>query len=402
MNQHRVTLHAGDRIFEQGDKGDCAYIIEEGEVAISTCNSEGQDVHLALLTAGNLVGEMALIDGGPRTASAIVLSTTKLVIIPEQHFTRLLTSADPTVTLFINVVLRRYRGMKERFDRLIRDGAIDSFSETPNQADKDLISQASLAIERVIKEQELKQAIDNNFLEMFYQPIYDLSLNRIVGCEALIRWIDPERGIIPPNLFISLAEETGLIEDIGYMIFRDANLAVAEFQAADASGSDFFVSINLSSRQIETDEQVAKLFDWFERKNIDLRHIKIEITETLLMFDQDRVREILSRFKTLGAQISLDDFGTGYSSFSYLHNFPIDTIKIDQSFVFSMSENEKSAAIVSSLCTLATSLNMQTIAEGVETLEVEQQLKSFGCGFAQGYYYAKPVPKTQFIELISA
>ncbi|OOZ37259.1 EAL domain-containing protein [Solemya elarraichensis gill symbiont] len=400
MDKHRIQVRAGARLFEEGCSGDCAYIIEKGEIVISSCTSNGTEVQLAILGPGNLVGEMAIIDGGPRTATASVVEDAELIVIPPEHFARLIDTADPTVTLLMQVVLHRYRNMKERYALSTNGVSKTEISESTGKVEADLVQQAGLAKERIAREQELRNAIINNELELFYQPITDLRTGRVVSCEGLIRWIDPQQGIIPPNHFIPLAEETGLIELIGYQVFEQAYKAVKEFNNHSEKNID--VSVNLSSRQIETDEQVEKLFEFLAEKQIDLNNFKIEITETLLMSDQERVGEILMRFKEMGAKISLDDFGTGYSSFSYLHLFPIDKIKIDRSFVSSMHKNDKSKAIVRSLCSLSSSLDMKVIAEGVESVQDEEMLNSFDYDYGQGYYYAKPLPKRQFLDFLAS
>ncbi|OOZ48704.1 hypothetical protein BOW39_08985 [Solemya velum gill symbiont] len=399
MDEHRIKVRAGARLFEEGCLGDCAYIIEKGEIVISSCTSDGAEMQLALLGPGNLVGEMAIIDGGPRTATAAVVEDAELIVIPPEHFARLIESAAPTVTLLMQVVLRRYRNMKERYAHSTEATPETGTRDQTGRLEADLVQQAGLVKERISREQELNNAIENNELGLYYQPITNSKTGELVSCEGLIRWNDPQQGVIPPNHFIPLAEETGLIELIGYQVFEQANKAVKAFN--DHSGKKIDVSVNLSSRQIETDEQVEKLFEFLAEKQIDLNHFKIEITETLLMSEQERVCKILMHFKELGAKISLDDFGTGYSSFSYLHLFPIDNIKIDRSFVSSMQNNEKSKVIVRSLCSLSSSLNMKVIAEGVESVQDEQMLNSFDCDFGQGYYYSKPLPKKQFLDFLA-
>ena len=389
MDEYRITVEAGTELFHQGDQGDCAYIIERGEVLITADGALGDELELALLGSGSVLGEMALIDGRPRTATARVTETAQLVIIPKSHFSRLIEQSDTTVNMLMQVVLRRYRDIVAG----IKMPSATSTSES------DLIGQATLAAERVARESDLANALKSNHLHLFYQPIVNSDSGEIVGCEALIRWLDPQQGIIPPNLFIALAEESGLIVPIGHMIFENAYRAALELERV--VGKKLWVSINLSGRQISDPAQVEELFDFIKAKSIDLSYLKIEVTETLLMSEDMGVAEILQRFRTLGAQVSLDDFGTGYSSFSYLHQYPIDTIKIDQSFVFSMDSNRKSEAIVRSLCSLAQSLNISTVAEGVETAGSADQLRKFGCNFSQGYLYSKPVPLGDFLDLLA-
>jgi len=396
---YRIQLPAGAVIFQEGEAGDRAYIVDSGEVGVST-KVKDRDVRFAIAQHGDILGEMALIDDGVRTATATVVSDAELIVIPKEYIHRLIGTADPTVNLLMQIVLQRYREMKGHFDTISAGGSIESIEVKPKLENDRLKEQTEMAVRRVTEEQRLREALDNNEIRLFYQPIVDLETGTILGCEALIRWQDPERGLVPPIQFIALAEETGLIEPIGHWIFSEAHQAVNEFNQLVDQEVPFFVSVNLSSRQIETDRQVEVLTDYLLDNDIELTNFKLEITETLLMSDPLRISQVLTEFKRFGCKIALDDFGTGYSSFSYLHRFPIDSIKIDRSFVSTMADNPTSKAIVRTLCTLAESLEMSTIAEGVEEEKDQTMLQAFNCDFGQGYYYSKPVPKDEFIALI--
>lgn len=397
---YRVRLPIGAIIFHEGQAGDRAYIVDSGEIGVSTRVNDA-DVQFAIARHGDIIGEMALIDDGVRTATATVLAEAELIVIPKEYIQRLLQASDPTVDLLIRIVLQRYREMKSHFDRVSRGETIETLQVSPPLGNERLKEQTTIAVQRVTEEQRLREALENAELKLFYQPIISLKKGEIIGCEALIRWQDPERGLVPPIQFIALAEETGLIEPIGYWIFEEAGRVAEVFNQLRQGDKDFFVSVNLSSRQIETDRQVDSLTDYLIDSDICLSLLKIEITESVLMSNPLRVSQVLEGFKRLGCQIALDDFGTGYSSFSYLHRFPIDTIKIDRSFVSTMTTNTKSEAIVRTLCSLAESLGMNTIAEGVEAEPDEGLLKAFSCDYGQGYYYAKPMPEDEFIQLLS-
>lgn len=397
---YRIQVALGTVIFHEGQAGDRAYIVDSGEVAVSTRIND-QEIQFALAKRGDIVGEMALIDDGVRTATATALADTELIVIPKEYIQRLLKASDPTVDLLIKLVLQRYREMKSHFDRISRGETLESLvASAPLPTNHKLREQANLAANRVKEEQRLRDALNNRELVLYYQPIINLKTDRISGCEALIRWQDPERGLVPPLEFIGLAEETGLIEPIGQWIFSEAGRIAKQCDEMVGDKTPFFVGVNLSSRQIETDHQINDLTAFLLDQEIPLNRIKIEITESLLMSNPLRVSQVLNSFKRFGCKIALDDFGTGYSSFSYLHRFPIDTIKIDRSFVATMHENPKSNAIVRTICSLAESLDMKTVGEGVENPEDDIMLKSFGCDLGQGYLYSKPIPKEEFLTLV--
>ncbi|MCP4597358.1 EAL domain-containing protein [Neptuniibacter sp.] len=396
---YRIQLPAGAVIFQEGEAGDRAYIVDSGEIGVSTRVND-RELQFAIAQHGDILGEMALIDHGVRTATATVLNDAELIVIPKDYIHRLVTTADPTVNLLMQIVMQRYREMKSHFDTISAGGSLDSIEVKPKLENSQLKAQTEMAMRRVTEEQRLRKALHNDELRLFYQPIIDLNNGAILGCEALIRWQDPERGLVPPIQFIALAEETGLIEPIGHWIFSEASQAVNKFNALAGKDDAFFISVNLSSRQIETDRQVEVLTDYLLDNDIELTNFKLEITETLLMSDPLRISQVLTEFKRFGCKIALDDFGTGYSSFSYLHRFPIDSIKIDRSFVSTMAENPTSKAIVRTLCTLAESLEMSTIAEGVEEEKDQTMLQAFNCNFGQGFYYSTPIPEDEFMALI--
>jgi diguanylate cyclase (GGDEF)-like protein/PAS domain S-box-containing protein len=254
------------------------------------------------------------------------------------------------------------------------------------------------AIERLHIEGNLRSAIERNEFLLHYQPQVDLHTGRIFGMEALIRWKHPELGMVPPVRFIGLAEDTGLIVPIGKWVTRTACMQNKVWQ--EAGMGPLRVAVNFSPRQFYQEDMVQSVAAILEESGLDPKHLEIELTESLVMTDVDRATGIMRDLKALGVQLSIDDFGTGYSSLSYLKRFPIDVLKIDQSFVRDITIDPDDAAIVVSIISLAHSLRLKVIAEGVETYEQLAFLTDHGCDQMQGYYFSRPVPKEDFTHLL--
>jgi diguanylate cyclase (GGDEF)-like protein/PAS domain S-box-containing protein len=240
-------------------------------------------------------------------------------------------------------------------------------------------------------ETALRMAVERNELVVYYQSIVDLETFKISGFEALVRWNHPERGFISPAHFIPLAEETGLIVDIGEWVLRDACRQMERWQKIFPSDPPLFVSVNLSSKQFIQSDLIQRVTQIIEETKINPEGLKLEITESAVMDNVETATEMLKKLRALGIKLSIDDFGTGYSSLSYLHRFPIDTLKVDRSFVVNMSEDGENVEIVRTIVSLAQNLGMNVIAEGVETKEQLAALRKLGCENGQGYFFSKPV-----------
>jgi diguanylate cyclase (GGDEF)-like protein len=240
-------------------------------------------------------------------------------------------------------------------------------------------------------ETDLHLALERQEFFLEYQPITCLKTNQLIGFEALLRWKHPQTGLIPPGEFISIAEETGLIVPIGEWILREACQQLYTWQQKFSHASSLYISINLSSRQIKQFDFVDKLAKILVETGLSGENLHLELTETMLMDRGEKTLELLSHIKEQKIQLSIDDFGTGYSSLSYLHRFPIDTLKIDRSFVNLIDADGKNCEIVNTIITLAHSLGMKAIAEGVETSYQLAYLSNLGCGAVQGYFLSKPL-----------
>jgi len=244
-------------------------------------------------------------------------------------------------------------------------------------------------------ELDLHSAVDADEFELFYQPLIDLGTNQIVACEALLRWNHPARGLISPAEFIPVAEEIGLILPIGEWVLRKACDEAVNWPA------HISLAINLSPVQFKSRNLVQAVILALANSGLSPNRLELEITESVLLEDNDMTRSLLHQLRNLGVRIALDDFGTGYSSLSYLRSFPLDKIKIDQSFIRGLSERTDSLAIVQSITRLGASLGMQTTAEGVETQEELDHVRAAGCTHGQGYYFGRPVPAREIARLIA-
>ncbi|HEX8194885.1 MAG TPA: EAL domain-containing protein [Pyrinomonadaceae bacterium] len=247
------------------------------------------------------------------------------------------------------------------------------------------------AVNALMIESELRTAINGNELMPFYQPIVSLKTGKIVGFEALARWLHPERNLISPSVFIPVAEETGLIIPIGMKILEQSCREACKWQKAFPNDRPLTVSVNVSSKQFLQSNLVREITDILIRTGIQPSSLRLEVTESLLMADTLSTTEMLRELKLIGVQISIDDFGTGYSSLSYLHRLPFDILKIDRSFVNNMCVDKESLGIVKTIITLAKELGKSIVAEGIETEEHVAMLSNLSCDYGQGFYYSKPV-----------
>jgi EAL domain-containing protein (putative c-di-GMP-specific phosphodiesterase class I) len=228
-------------------------------------------------------------------------------------------------------------------------------------------------------------------LVVYYQPIISLDTNKIAGFEALVRWNHPKKGLVSPADFISVAEETGLIVELGRWVLEQSCYQMRAWQMQNPRPTPLTISINLSGKQFLQNNLIEQIQQILQETKFDPRTLKLEITESVVMENAEIASSMLSQLRALGVQLSIDDFGTGYSSLSYLHRFPVNTLKIDRSFISRMASGDENTEIVRTIMTLANNLGMDVVAEGVETEKQLSNLKEMKCKFGQGYLFSKPV-----------
>ncbi|MDQ1244845.1 MAG: hypothetical protein QG565_1185 [Campylobacterota bacterium] len=248
-------------------------------------------------------------------------------------------------------------------------------------------------------EQDLADAIKSkNSIEVYYQAKIDTFTNKIVGAEALVRWLHPKDGLIYPDEFIYIAEATGLMIELGYLIIENAVLQIKALR--ELGYQNLVIAINLSSRQFQDVNLVGYISSMIKNHDISPSQLEFEITESISMYNLNETLRILTELNAIGVSIAIDDFGTGHSSLLYLKKFPIKTLKIDRSFVMDMTTDHNDRVIAQTIILMAKSLNISTVAEGVETLEHVNLLKEMGCDQLQGYYFSKPIPKKEFTKYL--
>ncbi len=282
----------------------------------------------------------------------------------------------------------------ERAEDILRDADTAMYrAKSLGKARYEIFDKAmhARAINLLQMETDMRRALERNEFLLHYQPIVALEDFRLRGFEALVRWQHPERGFISPMDFIPVAEETGMIMPLGEWVLREACQQMQRWQKIFPVDPPLFISVNLSSKQFSQNDLINSVADILRETGVAPHTVKLEITETVVMENIETATEMLQQLRALGVQLSIDDFGTGYSSLSYLHRFPIDTLKIDRSFVTRMTENTENMEIVRTIVVLAQNLGMDVVAEGVETNEQLVLLQKLNCENGQGYFFSKPV-----------
>jgi len=391
-NLEQRHFKTGETIMSQGDQGDNAYMIEKGRVEILIETADGHQ-SVGTRGEGTIIGEMALIDDKPRIATIKALEECDLIEITRFEFNRRLEKSDPVMQMVMQVILTRYR------DMLARATILSDSLDTPEDLEREYAEKSNAAHDLKIAN-DLEQALLDDNLVLHYQPMINLQTGEIHGFEALMRWDHPEKGPIPPDVFIPIAEETGMIVKASLWAFQTACTALADV-IKQTSNDDLFMSVNFSSEDFNNPSLPNKLMSILNETGLKPHHVHLEITERLLIAHPSMAEKTLAECEKMGMSISIDDFGTGYSSLSYLHNYPISILKIDRSFILNMSQDKSAKALVQSIITLGQNLGMKVIAEGIETIKEAQDMRAMGCDSAQGYYFARPQDLSSILELLN-
>lgn len=286
---------------------------------------------------------------------------------------------------------------------VLRDADIAMYrAKAQGKAQCEVFDQAThdQAVGRLKLETDLRRALEREEFRVYYQPIVSLASGKIAGFEALVRWDRPGVGIVAPAKFIGVAEEMGLIVFIGNWVLRKACEQAHRWHLANPGERLLTMSVNVSGRQFKHPDIVEQVEKILQETQVDPTAIKLEITETITMDNAERTIRVVKGMKRLGVRVSIDDFGTGYSSLSYLRRFPMDTLKIDRSFVQNLASNPENLEIVRTIIGLARNLGMEVVAEGAETADEIEQLKALECDFGQGYFFSKPVDSEQADNLL--
>jgi diguanylate cyclase len=392
----RIEAPAGTLLFAEGDSGGAAYLIQSGEVEIFATR-DGVDLILARRGPGELIGEMAIIVRGRRSAAARVVSDCVLLVVTREQIAHRVANADPVLRLCFGVVTDRYAQTASLLEQL--NGPLPIARPQPAALPEFHSAIATLSVEA-----DLRRAIKANELVPYFQPIIRFGTQRIVGFEALARWRHPERGLLMPDEFIPIAESSGLIVDITTWCLEQAAIAIpkmAEAATQNPSGTEpLFLNINVSCDDLVKTPFATRVAEMLDSSGVAPESLKIEVTESTLMKNPDKAAESLEACLKLGVTAAIDDFGTGYSSLAYLTKLPISEIKIATSFVRAMADDPPTQKVIKMVLRLAEELDLPVVAEGIEETSEALALMKMGCAFGQGYLFGRPAPMEQTLHLI--
>lgn len=375
----QLILAAGDVVFREGDAGTCAYMVECGGVAIST---DGGARLLSKLGPGDLFGEVAILDGGVRTATAVATEDTLLTMVAGEDLASRLANSDPVVVHLMKAVIRRQ----------IRQ----SRGDVDTGLSASLTDRALLELRR---EREIRDALERGEFEAFFQPIIGLEDRALRGYEALVRWRRSDGSIVSPGDFLPVAERNNRIRAIDLQILDQACRAAVACvrRSPSAAASDLFVTVNLAPLHFRDHAIVDELERALATTGLAPRRLKVELTETAFLESSDSTISVINDIRALGVRVCLDDFGTGYSSLGYLHRFPIDTLKIDRSFVLAMMNGERGRKLLVAVLAMARALGFDTVVEGIEDEPVAVALAEMGCALGQGYLFGRPMEHARML-----
>lgn len=383
-----TTLHlkAGDILYSQGDRATDVYIIASGKMEVYH-DEQSDDFETDIRQTGDILGELAILTGLPRQVNARALNDTTLFKITSSQIQHEFTLVDPLLRACVETSIT--------FNQRLLEAQNFTSESRPQQLE------AAEVLEKVKFEVDLINSIEACEFSMVYQPIVLLNSAEVVGFEALMRWTHPERGFVPPDTFISVAENLGVIGLLTNFALSQSCQTLKKLQEQNGRERPFFASVNISGHDIGRKGFADNLAFILDENDIAPEQIKLEVTETAIIPKNKTAIDNLVAFKKLGCGLSIDDFGTGYSNLAHLKSLPLSTLKIDRAFAGDASNNHVSGCIVSLLVNLGAALGVDIIAEGVETVDDVRTLSNLGCSLAQGYYFYRPSSQVDLLDLLS-
>ncbi|MBI2383027.1 MAG: EAL domain-containing protein [Gammaproteobacteria bacterium] len=399
-DRFRRAVKAGESVFQEGEAGACAYVIESGLIEIWK-NPGGRRGVVATLEPGDIFGEMALIDDLPRSASATAVEPATLIVITREYLSDRVQESDPLMRHLMRVIIKRLRAA-------LAAGRFPGEPPKPvaivGAAEPSATDDRRVALERLDLVQAMQKGLEDGEFELHLQPIVRLPFGTPAGFEALIRWNRPGRGYVPPMEFIPVAEQSDLITKIGHWTIATACAHLHRFDdiCEDSGLSPLFVGVNLSGRQFRDPQLFDVIAQALTANGILPERLKLEVTETLLIHNFDLAVSVLNRCKQIGLKLALDDFGTGYSSLSYLNRFPVDMLKIDRAFVKEVAKSDSTRKIVRAIAALGSDLGMDVLAEGMETGMEAEILSSLGVQYGQGWFFSKAITLDRALNYIQS
>ena len=398
----KLTFPAGSVVVREDDVGDVAYLIERGFARVTRARANGE-MFIAKLGPGDLFGEIALVDRRARTATVTAVGELEVIPIGRDQLARVLSQSDPLLKLLLRVATDRLRSSMASISAtsVAEEGGEFTGTATPALYDTTRLH----AIDELRLEGRIREALRKQEFTLHYQPIISTKKRKLAGFEALVRWNHPEDGLIGPDMFINVAERTGLIVPLGAFVLERACRFAKTFNEAIAARHDkappVFMGINVSARQLADADAAGGIIDIVHETGVDPSTIKLEVTENLFIDRPEMAETSLRKLKDFGMAIAIDDFGTGYSSLSYLRRYPLDTLKIDRSFIIDCDQdgNEGGRAIIKTVCDLAEALGMDVVAEGVESSKQFKAVAELGCTYVQGFLMSKSLSESDAMSM---